>query len=505
MSRAETLSVIQTERVSSGIDRAGVEQYAQASRSWILFVLCAIGIIPFWSVRYPVVTDYPDHLARWFILFHMKDGAYHFSNLYSPAWGPLPYISPDILAMALQYILPINVIGKCILSLCVILIAYATYFFLKEARPENVGLASFGILMAFNPDLLMGSISNQFSLAFCLLVVGLWVRYCRTPKVVTAMGIVIGVLLVYLSHLSGFFVAGLTMGVYALFQPHRWKKLGTLALLSLPALLIFVHDPNHAGNGASLRYGQFTGKVKDLVFPLRLFSSKTLDLIFLAGLALLVLLILKSRPKFAWQPVWLAVCAIVLLAYFVAPGQYGFGAYIDTRFLPFVYLFLLAAVRFDRVPRYLYVGLALLVLFRVATVEEIFVSHNHELEQLTASFEAIPRNAKVLPLIPLPGNIIGRSDIHHLEYGVIERGFLDPQVFHLQGVQPIRLVGSPYCPNVFCDVADAPDVDWEQVASYYDYLWVHDDPAIAPFTSHIGDVIFSNGSVTVYRVRQPRL
>jgi len=36
----------------------------------------------------------------------------------------------------------------------------ATYFFLKKTCPENVGLASFGILVAFNPNFLMGSISN---------------------------------------------------------------------------------------------------------------------------------------------------------------------------------------------------------------------------------------------------------------------------------------------------------------------------------------------------------
>ena len=200
------------------------------------------------------------------------------------------------------------------------------------------------------------------------------------------------------------------------------------------------------------------------------------------------------------------MCAILLLAYLVAPSQYGFGGYIDTRFMPFVYLFLLAAIRFNRVPRYLYIGLALLVLFRIATVEQMFISHQPELKQLTASFEAIPRNAKVLPLIRLPDNgFIGTGDLHHLEYGVIQRGFLDPELFHLQGVQPLRLVGTPYCPNVFCDVAGAPEADWQQVANSYDYLWVHSDPEITTFASRIGDAIFSNDSVTIYRVRHPQL
>src|SRR5208282_5312245 len=107
----------------------------------------------------------------------------------------------------------------------------------------------------------------------------------------------------------------------------------------------------------------------------------------------------------------------LLLVYFAAPAQYGSaGAFMDVRFMPFVYLFLLAVVRFNRVPRYLYIGLALLVLFRVATVEQLFISQQRELGQLTASFEAIPRNAKVLPFVPLPyGSVMGSGDIHHLE------------------------------------------------------------------------------------------
>jgi len=508
MNREETM-VREAECIDHRPNSAGVELKAPANAPWMLWVLSLVAVLPLWTVPYPVVTDYPNHLARWFVLFHMKDAAYQFATFYAPAWGPLPYISPDILAMVLQYFLPIDVVGKCILSLCIVLVAAATYFFLQQASPENAGLASFGILMAFNPNFLMGSISNEFSLAFCLLVVGLWVSYCKDPRVTTAAGIVVGLLLVYLSHLSGFFAAGLVMGVYALFQEQRWKKLGILAMLSLPALLILVYSPGHVGSDASFQYGGLVvwGKLKHLIFPLRLYTSRTLDLIFFAGFALLIFLVWKKKPLFEWQTVWLAVSGVLLLAYFVAPGQYGFGGYIDTRFLPFVYLFLLPAVRFKRVPRYLQIGLALLVLFRIATVEQMFVSRQHEPNQLTASFAAVPRNARVLPLVLWPVNgLVGAGEMHHMEYGVIQRGFLDPELFHLQGVQPIRLVGSPYCPNVFCHAAGAPAVDWRRVADSYDYLWVvHNSPEITALASRIGDAIFTNDAVTVYRVRHPQL
>jgi hypothetical protein len=496
----------QLERTDRQQAQLSIEQTWPRDVPWLLIALTLVAVLPFWTVRYPVVTDYPNHLARWFVLFHMNDTAYHFAGFYASAWGPLPYISPDILAMVLQYFLPIDIVGRCILSLCIILVTFATYFFLKKACPENIELASFGILVAFNPNFLMGSISNQFSLAFCLLVVGLWVIYCRSPKTITAVGIVIGLILVYSSHLIGFVVVGPVMGTYALFQEQRWKKVGILALLSLPALLLFAYDLKLAVTGASFYYSErfVWDKLRNLSFPIRLFTSRGLDVLVLAALAFLIILVWKSGRLVAMRPVWLTVCAILVLVYVIAPTRYGVVGYIDVRIMPFLYLFLLAVWRFQRVPRYLYFGLALLVLLRVATVEQMFNAHQPELKQLTASFDAIPRDARVLQIVRVK-DLIGRGDIHHLDYGVIQRGFLVPTLFHLPGLQPIRLTDSTYCPNALCTVFPDSAVDWQQVANSYDYLWVNSYAEISTSVSQIGDVVFSTDSVTVYRVRHPRL
>ena len=103
-----------------------------------------MSILPFWTVRYPVICDYPNHLARWFVLFHARDQAYQFSSYYTPAWGPLPYISTDLLALALQYFLPIDIAGRLVLTICILSIPVGTLYFLKKAlRPaKNIKPAS---------------------------------------------------------------------------------------------------------------------------------------------------------------------------------------------------------------------------------------------------------------------------------------------------------------------------------------------------------------------------
>jgi hypothetical protein len=495
------------EETTRSLDRPNI--YARnpislfASR-WLFFGLTIISVIPFWTVRYPVVTDYPNHLARWFVLFHATDPHYHFSGFYFPAWGPLPYITPDVLAMGLQYVLPIDIVGRCILSLCVILVALATLFFVNKTCGENAGLAMLGILIALNPNFLMGSIGNQFSLAFCLLAAGLWVSYCSSPKVSTAMGILFLISLVYLSHLIGFVIVGMVMGVYTLFQADRWKKLGMLAALSLPALAMFGLNQKRSGSPGVFVYSGLTAweKLRNLVFPLRFSHSKSMDVLFIASLLVVIILLVRAQKRISIQPVWLAVCGVLLLTYFVAPGEYGIGGYVDVRVLPFLYIFLLAAFRFPRIPGYITVCLALLVLIRVAGVEKMFLTHQGELKQLALAFDSIPRDARVLTLqsVDRKSSLVGRAEPHHLDYGTMERGFLVPTLFHLQGVQPLRLTNDVYCPNVFCFVTDPMDADWSKIAGSYDYLWVQNDPDAIPAASRIGHIVFSNDSVTVLEI-----
>ena len=62
-------------------------------------LIVSIGILlllPVWIVRYPPLVDYPNHLARYFILAHLKDPNLHLAELYESKWGPYPYVALDL-------------------------------------------------------------------------------------------------------------------------------------------------------------------------------------------------------------------------------------------------------------------------------------------------------------------------------------------------------------------------------------------------------------------------
>jgi hypothetical protein len=482
---------------------AGLRTLSAAQFRWLFIILALLSVIPFWTVEYPLICDYPNHLARWFVLHHARDPLYHFSALYIPAWGPVPYVSVDLLAVGLQHILPIDVSGRCILSLCIVSVAFAGFLFLRKACPENASLALFGILVAFNPMFLLGSISYEISLAFCLLTVSFWVSYCSSPRVSTALWVLLGLLLTYFSHLIGILLAGLVMGVYALFSQSRWKTVGVLAVLSAPTLAVMGYNLRQRGTAAGNVYAGMTVWVKfiDLVFPVRLYSSKTQDAAVLALLAIVAVLLVRDQQRITIQRAWLAVCGVLLVAYLIAPHY----CYADSRVVPFLFFFMLPVFRFPRIPRYVLIMLAVLVVFRVASVERMFIGQQPKLQQLTAGFDAIPRDAKVVqigvPDVRRGGLLEVRGPTFHLFYGVIRRGFLAPTLYHLPGVQPIRLPDGVYCPNALCWPENPSDAEWRKIALSYDYLWVQKEWIVPIFPSRITDLVFSNEYVTVYRLK----
>jgi hypothetical protein len=77
---------------------------------------------------------------------------------------------------------------------------------------------------------------------------------------------------------------------------------------------------------------------------------------------------------------------------------------------------------------------------------------------------------------------------------------LAPTLYHLPGVQPIRLADGVYCPNVLCLPDDLSDAEWKKIALSYDYLWVQKDWLVPSFPSDIADLVFSNEYVAVYRL-----
>ena len=116
----------------------------------------AIAILPLWMVSFPPLLDYPNHLARVFILAHLHDPAFHFSEYYAADWGPYPYLTMDALMVGLQKFWSILTAGKILLSLSILRVPLASWFFVQQAKKENTLLASLSLITTWNLFFLWG-------------------------------------------------------------------------------------------------------------------------------------------------------------------------------------------------------------------------------------------------------------------------------------------------------------------------------------------------------------
>ena len=71
-------------------------------------------LVPVWSVTYPPLTDYPNHLARMYIL--MMDGANRFlNNYYVIRWAAIPNLAMDLIVPTLGRFFGVLTAGKLFL------------------------------------------------------------------------------------------------------------------------------------------------------------------------------------------------------------------------------------------------------------------------------------------------------------------------------------------------------------------------------------------------------
>ncbi len=224
--------------------------------------------------------------------------------------------------------------------------------------------------------------------------------------------------------------------------------------------------------------------------------SPLLDFLTLVAVVAAVGLAAFRNSRFGWNRPWLGVAGCLFLLYWLLPFGYGAGMMADRRLVPFLFVVALAALKVGRRGRIVAVAAVLVFALRAGEVERGFIDAQQESGRLARSFSVIPVGARVLPVVE-PGRRLG----YFWAYGVIQRGWLSPCLFHDPGVQPFRLKSDAYAPcgPAFVSMAS---LDWARIRREADYVWAYDVPEALPSLTAMGQVIFENGELCVFRLKE---
>ncbi len=477
----------------------------RAALAVFLLALAVLLLLPIWSVAFPPLLDYPNHLARAFVLLHLHDPHFSFSQWYRADWGLYPYLGMDASLAVLGRIFPIETAGRVFLSLCALLLPASAWFFLRQAHPGEDWSACWALLIAWNVFFLEGFLNFDISLAFVLIALGLWLRWLASPGVARWLAAALAFFCLYFAHLLGFALAGLIVTAYALFSRRSLRALLLSWFLFIPGAIAYLHSSRVGLGKQTIVYQGWDDKL-DALGKFMHGYSPVLDIITLVALAAFFLLAWFRNPNFRWDWPWFGVAAVLFAAFWAIPWAYGEGSDLDIRVLPLLFVAILAVARIGPRGRWLAALPLVLFLARTASVTREFRAEQPELAGLANSFELVPRDALVFPIVEGDQDPIARPFTHFWAYGVIRRGWFSPYLFDHPGETPMRITYESYTADGFWDLSyDSPDSvpDWPEVRDDYQYVWAYGVPRFSAPLSRIGDRIYSSGLLEVYRLHSP--
>jgi len=470
-------------------------------------------VLPLWIVKYPPLLDYPNHLARVFILTHINDPSYQFSQYYTATFGPYPYLTMDVLLMGLQKLCTIFTGGRIILSLCVLAVPLAAWFFVRQANRENSSLACWGLLSAYNIFFFWGFVNWQLSMALVLFVAGLWIRYLARPTIVRWLALLVIVTVLYFTHLQGFGLAGLMVTAYAVLTRKGLRSIARALLqgwaLFVPGgtLHLITRITTRETNAAwAMNFHPLSDKWDRLYFFMQGYSP-ALDTITLLVLIACAVGAWWRNREFKWNHPWPAIITGVFLLYWIFPG-YGVnwaGDDADVRLLPFIFMLLPALFYAGRRARWLALVACLLFCDRSATVIRTFRAEQPEIIGMARAFSLTPQNARVLPVIESRDDEPQfRPYAHFWAYGIIERGWFATYLLTIKNVTTVQVKSNLDRPEGFWDLNYEEDPDWDKVGDDYDYVWAFHVPQYNEDLAEIGDMVYESGDLRLYRIKKDR-
>jgi hypothetical protein len=464
-------------------------------------ILAAMLLAPIWIAAFPPLLDYPNHLARAFVLAHLNDSHFTFPQFYRSDWGAYPYLGMDASLAVLGRIFPIETAGRVFLSLCAVALPGAAWFFLRQAQPEAEAASLWSLLIAYNVFFLEGFLNFDLSIAMGFLALGLWLRWLRKEGAGRWIAALAAFTALYFTHLLGFGIAGLIIvGYLALScRPLRdWLLSGALVL---PGLAFYLHSSRVGLSAGEIVFHGWEDKVDSLGMILHGYWP-WLDWISLAALAIWFLAAWWHNPEFRWEKKWIAIAAFLFALFWVIPWMWGEGSDLDIRVLPFLFVAILAAARVGRRANILVAIPLLLFAARTWSVTQHFRDVQPVLAGLARSFDAVPRGALVLPIVEGDEDPIERPFTHFWAYGVIRRGWFSPYLMDAPGETPMRIIHESYTPDGFWNLVYEEPPDWQQVRNDYEYVWAYDVPRFSASLAGIGERIYSSGALEVYRIRK---
>lgn len=367
---------------------------------WAAVIAVAATLVaPLLIVDMPLLGDYPNHLARAFVLASLPDDRV-LAQMYAAHWSIIPNLGLDLLLPPLIHVLPVHVAGRLVIALAVLLT-----FLGAVAYNRNLGGSWWALgagLAAWNSCLLYGFLNFSLSLGLALMLAAGWLRW-REARPVLALGVgVPGALALFACHLMGLLFFALLAAcaeLAALRRPFLRNVLRRAAVLGLVLLAPAALYASSAlqGLGGDASWVSPWNKGLQLLTTFANFNWWLDRAAFVLAVGVPAAALILRRGRFPPPAAW--AMGALLIAYLAAPFSWKGTFLLDTRLSTMLDVMLFAGF----VPRgwtkrataVTACAAASLFLLRMSVLATAFSNHRAVLTELRTAIAPIPAGATV--------------------------------------------------------------------------------------------------------------
>jgi len=434
---------------------------------WLGLVLSLLACLPFVVAKYPQMTDYSSHLARWHV---MLDGGRSpwLAQHYLFRWRWSGNLGADLLIWPLAKLFGLEAGGR-ILGAMVPVLTGLGLLSVEWALRRRVGV---GALLAFatiwSPSLCMGLLNFSLALALALFAFAGWVRL-ENRRWRWALFIPVG-FAVWVSHLAGWGVLGVLVLFYELSRKRSLAALVAPWPLAFPILMQF-------GSGEPMGGNLWGDDVVRYKISIWLQALRDQNFMFDMDTLALILVVLgysaykrKLDPRLGWATLVLFVLTLAM------PRHLGGGDYADYRLIATALMVGCLGLSWQA-PRWLLWLAPIPFLFRLSATTEAWDANSRAMTTILTVIEHLPQGARVASAVEEDRGEWPLNPFEHVgSYATVRRDALVNTHFAIPGVHMLRVRdASPAFADpshrVFVQPRTQMDLSTFAPAKEADYLW----------------------------------
>jgi hypothetical protein len=385
--------------------RARLGAWPRSDRSAAIAVfalLAAASFLPVLLTPIPAMVDYPNHLARMYIL--SENGTPDANPYYEVAWALYPNLAMDLLIPPMARLIGVETATRLFLLLSQFLIVGGALL-LERVVKGRVHLAGFAALMVlYCLPFSWGFVNFEFGLGAALWCIAVYLMLVERAWPLRFLVNAVFVAALFTAHFFALGVYGATLGLYELWRACDRKisyhaAVWRLVMLAVPVVALFgLMQWTNGSIGSDGTTWSFEFKP---VWPFRIMNGYSMTVSAATALTLMVSLFLAARRgvlKLEPAGIWLAIGFAAL--YLAIPSSLLGTSFADLRVIPAAALIVPAfsslSLSGRRWTMAVLAAVTGITLANLAVVGVVWLSYRADYAAIIASFHKIDRGSRVL-------------------------------------------------------------------------------------------------------------